>query len=288
VASGTNITLRAGAIGTGALTYQWLRNGFPVSDATNAILVLRGVQVEQSGNYALRISDGFGTTVSDAAPLVVAVLPSIAIPPQSTAVAAGGTVVFSVSVNGTGPFTYRWKKGTTTVTTLTLDARQSFFGLSNVQAAAAATYSVVVGNVLGNSRTTPTATLSVIADSDGDGIPDAWETAFGLDPRLSDSGQDPDSDGLTNLEEYLAGTDPQDAASEFRLRLDVDAFQPLLEFSARSNRTYSVQYKETLESPQWLRLQDVVSQPLHRTEQIRDATASPTGRFYRLVTPVRP
>jgi len=46
------------------------------------------------------------------------------------------------------------------------------------------------------------------ADSDGDGMPDAWEIAHGLNPKLNDAAKDPDHDGLTNLQEYAAGTDP--------------------------------------------------------------------------------
>ena len=42
------------------------------------------------------------------------------------------------------------------------------------------------------------------ADSDDDGMPDAWETAHGLDPRdPADHPLDRDNDGYTNLEEYL-------------------------------------------------------------------------------------
>jgi Alpha/beta hydrolase of unknown function (DUF900) len=48
-----------------------------------------------------------------------------------------------------------------------------------------------------------------LIDTDGNGLPDAWETQYfghiGVDPAA-----DPDGDGLTNLQEYQNGTDPTD------------------------------------------------------------------------------
>lgn len=49
----------------------------------------------------------------------------------------------------------------------------------------------------------------LFADADKDGLPDAWETAHGLNPSLDDRNSDLDADGLTNLQEYLLGADPQ-------------------------------------------------------------------------------
>jgi hypothetical protein len=50
----------------------------------------------------------------------------------------------------------------------------------------------------------------VPADMDLDGMPDAWEQAHGLNASsASDSSQDADGDGYTNVEEYLNGTDPR-------------------------------------------------------------------------------
>jgi hypothetical protein len=40
-------------------------------------------------------------------------------------------------------------------------------------------------------------------DTDGDGMPDAWEKAHGLNPSVADNNADFDGDGYTNLEEYL-------------------------------------------------------------------------------------
>jgi hypothetical protein len=48
----------------------------------------------------------------------------------------------------------------------------------------------------------------ISVDWDGDGLPDDWEIAHGLDPRINDAYLDSDGDGLTNWEEYLRGTDP--------------------------------------------------------------------------------
>lgn len=54
------------------------------------------------------------------------------------------------------------------------------------------------------------------ADTDGDGMPDEWERARGLDPALaSDGAADRNGDGYTNLEEYLNGL----AAAAFPKRL---------------------------------------------------------------------
>ena len=46
-------------------------------------------------------------------------------------------------------------------------------------------------------------------DNDLDGIPNEWETKYGLDPNdASDASSDQDNDGITALDEFLAGTIP--------------------------------------------------------------------------------
>ena len=44
---------------------------------------------------------------------------------------------------------------------------------------------------------------AALPDSDRDGLPDAWETAHGLDPRNPDDGRQIRPDGYSNLEHYI-------------------------------------------------------------------------------------
>jgi len=52
-------------------------------------------------------------------------------------------------------------------------------------------------------------------EMDGDKIPDDWETIYGLDPsNPNDADSDNDSDNLTNLQEYMNATDPNDSDTD--------------------------------------------------------------------------
>lgn len=66
-----------------------------------------------------------------------------------------------------------------------------------------------VDNIITNSD------LNNSTDTDGDGIPNSWESLYGLNPLYSgDASEDSDADGLNNLQEYQADTDPFDADTD--------------------------------------------------------------------------
>jgi len=61
------------------------------------------------------------------------------------------------------------------------------------------------------------------ADSDADGLPDAWEQNYGLNPEdASDAAIDTDEDGYINVEEFLNGTDPRQFVDYSDLGNNVD------------------------------------------------------------------
>lgn len=222
-------------------------------------------------------------------------LPRILTQPASQTAAAGGTVSLMVATWSIPPLSYQWRFNGTALTGQT----QSTLILTNVQAAQAGAYTVLLSNPQG-SLLSASALLTVTAglvDSDGDGIPDAWMQQYfghptGLASDHSLAGQDADGDGLTNLEEYLAGTDPRDPGSSLKLR--TLGFRPglgyVLQFEAMSNRTYSVLFRPAFGGTNlWQKLFNVPPQPTTGPLDVLDTTAATVpDRFYRIVTPAQP
>ncbi len=119
-------------------------------------------------------------------------------------------------------------------------------------------------------------------DADGDGMDDAWETTYFTNTSRNGTG-DFDNDGMTDLAEFLAGTNPVLATSNLRLAI-VRRAPDVLSFNAASNKTYTVEYKTNLSSASWTFLQSVPA-GLNRTVQITNSAAGPANRFYRVRTP---
>ena len=91
--------------------------------------------------------------------------------------------------------------------------------------------------------------LTLGVDSDGDGIPDEWEQLF-IDSDYTgrllsfadvNPNDDLDSDNLTNLQEFLLGTYPLDAADGLKLEIvSVSGGMAHMQFVCVNGRTYRV------------------------------------------------
>lgn len=95
--------------------------------------------------------------------------------------------------------------------------------------------------------------LTLGEDSDGDGLPDAWERALiatlgaDLTPQDIQPNDDTDNDGLSNQQEYLAGTYAFDPEDGFPLEIvDRANGNLVLEFLAIRGRSYALEASQDL------------------------------------------
>ena len=116
-------------------------------------------------------------------------------------------------------------------------------------------------------------------------MPDEWEQANGTSIFIADAEDDPDGDGLTNWEEYLAGTLPNEASSVLRVENISSAPNSItFEFLAVSNRTYRILFSPSMKSGSWTELGTIDGQSITRWVTITNAVSSSPG-FYRVTTP---
>ena len=156
VVAGQSASFSVVAGGTAPLWYQWCRNGTAVAGATDVSLTFANLQTNNAGNYTVVVTNAWGSVTSAVATLTVLVPAGITTQPQSLAVLAGQSATFSVTANGTAPFSYQWSFNGATLA----GATKSALTFSSVQTNRAGSYMVTVANSAG-SVTSAVATLAV-------------------------------------------------------------------------------------------------------------------------------
>ncbi len=160
---------------------------------------------DRPGNLVARTSAAIGT-------------PQILGHPVEQIVEPGGIATFSVVLADLRDAAFQWKFNGTNIAGATGDS----LILTNVTATNEGLYSVQVTNSAGNVIS---ADAALLIDSDGDGLPDSWEIGnFGNTTSQRSSG-DPDGDGISNLDEFLDGTNPNSNTS-YRARLNTSIQGP--------------------------------------------------------------
>ncbi|MGE4489523.1 MAG: sialate O-acetylesterase [Kiritimatiellales bacterium] len=123
------------------------------------------------------------------------------------------------------------------------------------------------------------------ADSVGDGIADSWRALyFGGDGTAtnsrSSSTADPDGDGATNVQEYLAGTSPVDQESVFRINAVSFNKGAALSFLGVNGCRYRLDATDSLVSPVWQTVcYSILGDGMEK--QIKIDTAESSVRFFR-------
>ena len=129
-----------------------------------------------------------------------------------------------------------------------------------------------------------TDTIRSGVDSDGDGIADAYEFLHTSPPGLAllNATGDVNGDGQSDLEEYLADTDPLDPDSNLRITaFDTDSGSFSLTWTSDAARRYRIESTVELSDPMWELTLDNI--PPDGTTTTRDgAIAASAQRFYRV------
>jgi hypothetical protein len=113
--------------------------------------------------------------------------------------------------------------------------------------------------------------LTMLPDFDGDGISDDWETNYfgnvNTTNNASNALDDSDGDGMSNRDEYIAGTNPTNALSVLKIVLTATNAN-VLHFVAQPNISHSAQWRTNASSALWSDLTSITAQPLVRTVQV--------------------
>lgn len=163
VNAGGTVSFSVVAGGTQPFEYQWRKNGSAIAGERGAALTLSGVQLSDSAQYSVFVSNAQGGVTSGAAVLTVLV-PDLGDPPSITTHPAGqnalegSSVSFLVRATGTFPLGFQWQRNGSIIP----GAVSSTFAIASVKASDAGTYSVVVSNSRG-SVTSFGAVMSVTA-----------------------------------------------------------------------------------------------------------------------------
>lgn len=167
VGTGSDAVFAASATGTEPLSYQWRRNGQDIAGANGPVLRLSGVNLADDGaQLSLVVANAVATVQSQTALLrvresgaPVAVAPTLVTQPSNVTARSGQTVTFAVGVNGTGPFSFQWRKDGAAVA----GATAAVLTLPSAAASDAGSYAVVVSNAAG-TVTSNAASLVLAAE----------------------------------------------------------------------------------------------------------------------------
>ena len=144
---GSTVTFSVTATGSTPLAYQWRKNGINIAGATKRSYVTPSVTAIDNGAlFSVVVSNSVGSVSSASASVTVRVPPSITKQPLNRTVAVGGTALFSVSVTGTTPLAYQWRKNGINIAGAT---RRSYTTPAVTLKDNGARFSVVVSNGAG-------------------------------------------------------------------------------------------------------------------------------------------
>jgi hypothetical protein len=125
-------------------------------------------------------------------------------------------------------------------------------------------------------------TVESSADADGDGLPDAWEIRY-FGTTAAQPHDDPDGDGLDNLEEFRAGTNPTEAASVLHVQsVQVRGADAVIQFASVSGKAYRLERTQDISQPEWTTVVEFIPGTGKVMNITAPGAAGGGGFFFRL------
>ena len=145
------------------LSYQWRKDGIPISGATTAVYTIAAASASDVGSYDVQISNACASSVSEAAAISVSAAPIITQQPAaSTSLNAGATLTLTVAADGP-TLTYQWEHNGNTIAPP--EGTQAALVVTNIRADQQGTYRCVITSACGNT-TSQNALVSVVTGVD--------------------------------------------------------------------------------------------------------------------------
>jgi hypothetical protein len=270
----------------------------PAPTAAPGILLSAYNNTNPNGTWSLFVVDDYTTSRGSIANGWTITLTMMPVAPLVTTNAATNVVSTSATLNGTvDPFgqqtTYQFQLGPDTnygFTQSVLVAGSSAsvpvsLNLSGLKPATTYHFRLVGTNATGTAMGIDRSfTTTAFSDSDGDLMPNDYETANTLNPNNSaDASVDTDGDGMTNYQEYLAGTNPRSAASVLRVQsVQASGGDIAITFPSVLGKMYTVQETNTLGGPWTTLSEDVAGTGGIVTVTDVEALDSAQLRYYRV------
>ncbi|MEE8599927.1 immunoglobulin domain-containing protein, partial [Euzebya tangerina] len=139
-----------------SLSFQWRKDDADIPGATEQVYVLESALPGDTGDYEAVVTNDCGSTISDAAAVIVAeAQPIIVQQPTDQAACVGEPVTFTVVAEG-GGLSYQWRKDDAEIE----GATEPAYTIDQVSGADQGQYDVLVSNGCG-TITSAAATLSV-------------------------------------------------------------------------------------------------------------------------------
>ncbi len=146
VSPGSNVTFTVAASGTGAIRYQWKKDGIEIPGANLPALTINNAQLADEATYLAVVTDDIASVSSQPARLLVKVPPTVAVPLKGSTNLVGSPVTLTIVVNGSVPMGFQWRRGAVILTNIVSMNRTSSYTINSLTLTDSGSYRVIITN----------------------------------------------------------------------------------------------------------------------------------------------